>query len=84
VKLGHSHGHDDVHKQLTFAEKAQKLVAHWMKHNDDHAAEYRRWAAMFRQNAMDAAADALEVAAQQNEHINTTLHLAKEELDHLD
>ena len=82
--MGHFHGHDNVHLQLTFAEKAQKLIAHWMKHNDDHTAEYRRWAAMFHQNAMDAAADALEAAAEQNEQISTTLRLAKEEIDHLD
>jgi hypothetical protein len=78
--MGHHHNHDDEHDPMPFYEKANKLIDHWMKHNDDHAAEYRRWAATFRQHELGAAAEILEAAAGLNEQINMALDQAKEEI----
>ena len=75
--MGHHHHHEEEHPEMSFHEKAHKLIEHWLKHNDDHAAEYRRWASNFRQHDMGAAADALEAAAGLNAQINATLNQAK-------
>lgn len=39
----HHHHHDSV-ETLTLDQKMIKLVAHWVRHNDDHVANYRDWA----------------------------------------
>ena len=78
--MEHDHPHGSPHTEMPFHEKALKLIEHWMKHNEAHSVEYRRWAATFRQHAMDEAADALESAAEQNEHINLILTRAKQEV----
>lgn len=40
-----------------------KLLKHWIKHNDDHAATYRDWAQKAKQQGRDEAASLLEDAA---------------------
>ena len=80
--MGHHHEHGEENAQIPFHEKAKKLIDHWIKHNDDHAADYRRWAEAFRNHAMNKAADALESAAEQNERINAALIRAKKDIPH--
>jgi len=41
--MTHEHNHE-IHNSLTFDEKLVKLLEHWIKHNDDHAENYRDWA----------------------------------------
>ena len=82
--MGHHHRHSDSHSPMPFHEKARKLIDHWMKHNVDHAAEYRRWASDFRQHDMEAAAHALEAAAALNERINADLDRAKGTIQDVD
>ncbi|MBW2739526.1 MAG: zinc transporter, partial [Deltaproteobacteria bacterium] len=41
--MTHEHNHKK-HISLTFDEKLVKLLEHWIKHNDDHAENYRDWA----------------------------------------
>lgn len=48
---------------MTLAEKATKLLDHWIRHNKDHAATYRQWAdRLNRENMADAAALLVEAA----------------------
>ena len=46
-------------------EKLQVLLPHWIEHNTEHAAEFRRWAAQAGIAAADivAAAEGLETAS---------------------
>jgi hypothetical protein len=51
----HHHDHDHEHhhevkSDLTFKEKMIKLLDHWMKHNQDHAATYKDWAEKAKTN----------------------------------
>ena len=46
-------------------DKLRVLIPHWIEHNNEHAAEFRRWA----EQAGDASAD-LQAAAEAMAHIN--------------
>lgn len=69
----HDESSDNANRPLAFPEKAQKLIDHWIKHNDDHASSYRQWADSFRSNGLESAAELIESAAVLTQHINATL-----------
>jgi hypothetical protein len=50
-------------KQLTDIEKLQRLIPHWIEHNQSHAAEFLRWAALARASGEEQAAALIENAA---------------------
>lgn len=63
--MGHHHHHTEHHgshsePSVSFEEKAGKLIAHWIHHNNEHARSYERWIAEFRQHGLDEAARLLE------------------------
>lgn len=63
----HDHDHDHHHEPqspLSFDQKLAKLLDHWIKHNDDHAENYRDWAAKAKENNMPAVSALLEDAAE--------------------
>ena len=37
----HHHHNHDSHGEMPFDEKLSKMVHHWIKHNEDHALNYR-------------------------------------------
>ncbi len=49
---------------MSISEKLRKLLDHWIQHNDDHAANYRDWAARARAEGLDETAALLEQAAE--------------------
>ena len=55
---------------LSFSEKLSKLLNHWIKHNDHHAQDYRKWAQDARENHQLAVADLLESAADLTDTIS--------------
>ncbi len=48
---------------MTLAEKAVKLLDHWIRHNNDHAATYRQWADRLKEEDRVEAASLLIEAA---------------------
>ncbi len=56
-------------------EKLRVLIHHWIEHNQEHAAEFRRWA----EEAGDAAED-IRVAAEAMAQANMALENALEKL----
>ena len=56
-------------------EKLRVLIPHWIEHNDEHAGEFRHWAA----SAGAAAPDLLD-AVEALQQVNRTLTLALEKL----
>jgi hypothetical protein len=56
-------------------EKLRILIPHWMEHNNEHAEEYRRWAAP----AAEASADILAAVDALNK-VNQALGIALEKL----
>ena len=69
-------GSDDQAPDLSFPEKAEKLLAHWIHHNIDHAQNYRQWAAAFNQHGLSDAGALLDAAAELTDQINQKLEQA--------
>ena len=65
----HHHDHDS-HGELSFDEKIEKMLSHWIKHNEDHALNYRNWAEKAKANGKDDAGVLLEAAAEMSLAIN--------------
>jgi hypothetical protein len=67
----HHHHHDhDSNGELSFDEKMAKLLDHWVKHNQDHALNYRNWAEKAKANGKAKAGLFLEEAADMSLAIN--------------
>jgi hypothetical protein len=60
---------------MTDREKLQALLPHWIEHNAEHAAEFRRWA-----DVATEAGPEIEAAATQLEAANAALTIALEKL----
>ena len=61
----HHHYNDhDSHDEIPFNEKLMKMLSHWIKHNEDHALNYRNWAEKAKANGNSKAAGLLEEAAE--------------------
>ncbi|OQY06406.1 MAG: hypothetical protein B6I22_05490 [Desulfobacteraceae bacterium 4572_123] len=75
----HHHEHENDHGapgSLSFNEKMVKLLDHWVKHNDDHASNYRDWAAKARTENLSEAAALLEEAAAMTRQISEKFETA--------
>jgi hypothetical protein len=66
----HHHGHAHSHTPLSFAEKLEKLLVHWIQHNDHHIGDYRKWAQAARENGQAEVADLLESAVELTDGIS--------------
>ncbi|MFN2166929.1 MAG: hypothetical protein ACK2U9_11805 [Anaerolineae bacterium] len=60
---------------MTDLDKLRALLPHWIEHNAEHAAEFRRWAHLAGQAKVD-----IEAAAAQMEAANASLAVALETL----
>jgi hypothetical protein len=82
---GHEHGHDHAYDQenppgLTFHEKMEKMLSHWIKHNRDHEDTYRKWVAKASEEGMNDVGQLIEAAAAISEKMD---HALKEALQAL-
>ena len=73
----HHHHHNDSHGELSFDEKIEKTLSHWIKHNEDHASNYRNWAEKAKANGKDKAGILLEEAADMSLAINEKFEAAQ-------
>jgi hypothetical protein len=73
----HYHHHDhESQGELSFDEKFEKMLSHWIKHNEDHASNYRNWAEKAKANDKDKAGLLLEEAAVMSLEINDKFEAA--------
>ena len=83
--MGHDHHHDHGHHhharhsedELAFPRKLEKLLDHWIRHNEDHAQSYRQWAERCREQKLEALAASLEHIAAMNLEINQQMAAAR-------
>ncbi|HUT20413.1 MAG TPA: hypothetical protein VM366_14750 [Anaerolineae bacterium] len=61
---------------MTDIEKLRALLPHWIEHNEEHAAEFGRWAKTAASAGHGDAADMIRSAAQQMVQANTALQRA--------
>ena len=66
----HHHRDHDSHNEMPFDEKLLKLLHHWIKHNEDHALNYRNWAEKAKANGNEKAGLLLEDAVDMSRAIN--------------
>ena len=76
----HHHHHHDSGDTLTFEQKMIKLLTHWVRHNDDHADNYRDWAGKAAEAGMAAVAADLEAAAVLTEDTTVVFRRALDRL----
>jgi hypothetical protein len=65
---------------MTDMEKLRALLPHWMEHNDEHAAEYERWAETAAAAGERQAAESIRLAARQMAQAGLALQQALDEL----
>ena len=59
----HHHSHDESESELPFEEKLIKILDHWIKHNEDHALNYKKWAEDAKTKGLTEAGELLIEAA---------------------
>ena len=78
---GHGHDHDhDKASEMTFDQKMEKLLTHWIKHNRDHVQTYRSWAERAASENMAEISGLIEDAAAVSEKVDGMLEKALERL----
>jgi len=65
---------------MTELEKLRALLPHWMEHNDEHAAEYERWAETALSAGENKAAELIRSASEQMAQAGLALQQALDEL----
>ena len=81
MSTDHHHHDHDSQEEMPFDEKLIKLLNHWIKHNEDHALNYRNWAEKAKTNDKGQAAELLEEAAEMSLTINEKFEAALAGLD---
>jgi hypothetical protein len=71
--MNHHHHDHEIKSELTFDEKLEKLLGHWIKHNEDHAETYREWMAKAENNGLEKTGKILLEAAELTLQINSKL-----------
>jgi hypothetical protein len=61
-------------------EKVRALLPHWIEHNAEHAAEFRRWAEKVRAAGQEEVAEEIALAAKEMGWVNEALTSALERL----
>ena len=66
----------DSRSDLPFDEKLLKLLNHWIKHNEDHALNYRNWVEKAKAKGKDETGVPIEEAAEMSLAINEKFEAA--------
>ncbi|MBU0995600.1 MAG: hypothetical protein KJ737_24160 [Proteobacteria bacterium] len=75
----HDHDHHEHHhteSEMTFEEKIQTLLSHWINHNKDHAKNYMDWSQKTREAGKHDIADLLKEASELTQNITTVFEKA--------
>jgi rubrerythrin len=63
---------------MTDEDKLRALLPHWIEHNAEHAAEFRKWAEKARAASQEEVAEEIDTAAKElgwvNEALTAALH----------
>lgn len=71
------HSHQASGSTLSFREKGEKLLQHWLHHNEEHARNYQKWASEFRAQQFGELADLLDHVVDLTQQINISLKRAE-------
>ena len=77
----HSHHHGQNEGELSETQKMSRLLQHWIRHNDDHAANYNDWAAKAEGLGLRTTADHLRAAAELTHAVSREFEAAASAID---
>jgi len=81
---GHVNGHDHSHShEMTFEQKLQTLLGHWIDHNDSHKDTFLTWAKRADDEDITQIAANLKKAGQLSEQVTIELKDALKKLNQL-
>lgn len=73
---GYSHDHEKPH-ELSFEEKLEKLLVHWIEHNKNHADTFFTWAQRAQEKDLNKIAEDIKKAGDLSsvvtKHLKNTL-----------
>jgi len=72
----HHHNHDNHQESLSERQRIEKIIAHWIKHNDDHIKGYQEWAQKATKEKMAEVSDILNEIAEMSQAINEKMKTA--------
>lgn len=82
--MNHHHHHEGSHPggqtPLSEKEKLQKLLEHWIKHNEEHARTYLEWSKKIDSGSLGEIVDLLREASKATASINEVFERAIEKL----
>lgn len=73
----HHHHSGQAEQTLGFTEKMNKLLDHWIHHNEDHASNYKEWAQRATDENQSEIAAKLEEAARLTDQITQVFKTAQ-------
>ncbi len=73
----HRHSYSD---QLTLEQKLEKLVTHWIDHNNSHKETFHTWAARAKEEGLVGVAEKIQEAAALSDQVTALLKQAQTEL----
>ena len=77
----YDHGTAAEQGSLSEREKLERLLEHWVKHNDDHIKTYREWSEKAEALNLQDVATLLEEACEVTASLNELFKKAIEKLD---
>lgn len=83
----HSHNHDDhshshgPSEEMTVKQKLEKLVAHWIDHNDSHKDTFFTWADRAKDDGLATVADKIKQAGELSQQVTDLLKQAEKDLE---
>ena len=75
------HTHEETKAMPEDLTKLRILLPHWIEHNQDHAASFRKWAERARGMGLEGVAEQIEVAVERMAACNQALTAALEALE---
>ena len=76
----HDHGTATEQGSLSEKEKLERLLEHWIKHNDDHIKTYREWSEKAKSQNLQDVGTLLEEACEITGSLNQLFKRAIEKL----
>jgi hypothetical protein len=76
----HDHGTTTEQGSLSEREKLERLLEHWIKHNDDHIKTYREWSEKAKSQNLQDVGTLLEEACEITGSLNELFKRAIEKL----
>ena len=76
----HDHGTSVEQGSLSEREKLERLLEHWIKHNDDHIRNYREWSEKAKAQNLHEVGTLLEEACEKTGSLNKLFERAIEKL----